>query len=118
MRHLAAAGGWRFLILDFRTGNDLALRRIEARRRRGGDPSDADGAVLQRQILSREPLSRSEERISLPVGEDDGSGSDRPEERSGDENAEWPEWLVRTLLERLDQPQGPEQANGDGGDQP
>lgn len=59
-RHLAVENGAGFGILEFPVSRQEALRRIEVRRCQGGDPSEADGAVLERQLEGLEPLDAAE----------------------------------------------------------
>ena len=49
-----------FCILDCHVPVELARRRLLARRRIGADPSDADETVLDRQVVTGEPLSEQE----------------------------------------------------------
>jgi len=69
-RNLAARAGAGFGILAPAVTPALAQRRIEARSRAGDDPSEADAAVLQRQLQGIEPLA-PEERSWLLSGVDD-----------------------------------------------
>jgi aminoglycoside phosphotransferase family enzyme/predicted kinase len=57
---LAAAAQAPFSILDCRGSLPLLRRRIEARRLRGGDASEADVAVLYRLAAALEPLDAAE----------------------------------------------------------
>ena len=57
---LAAAAEAPFAILDCRGSLPLLRRRIEARRLRGGDASEADVAVLYRLAAALEPLDAAE----------------------------------------------------------
>jgi len=59
-RSLAQRCGAGFAILECRCPPSLAAERIARRRRQGGDPSEADGAVLERQLVSLEPLGPAE----------------------------------------------------------
>ncbi|OIQ74031.1 hypothetical protein GALL_443280 [mine drainage metagenome] len=64
---LARRVGVPFTILDCRA-DDAALRaRVAARNRRGDDASEADVAVLERQLGWREPLGADERAASLAV---------------------------------------------------
>ncbi len=56
----AAAHGTPFAILDFDAPPSVLRARIEARSREGRDPSEADLAVLERQLATREPLDARE----------------------------------------------------------
>jgi hypothetical protein len=67
MRDLARVHGAAFLILACSCPEALARRRITARQRGGGDPSEADAAVLSAQLESREPLRQEEKAHSLAV---------------------------------------------------
>ncbi|MEB3200757.1 MAG: AAA family ATPase [Synechococcaceae cyanobacterium] len=66
-RSLAARCQAGFSILDCRISLELAERRIARRRQLGGDPSDADSDVLQRQWQAREPLTESEQQHAVVV---------------------------------------------------
>jgi len=59
-RSLARRGGAGFAILECRCSPALAAERIARRQRQGGDPSEADRAVLERQLASLEPLGPEE----------------------------------------------------------
>lgn len=69
-QRIAQRAGAGFGILAPAVSPELARRRIEERRRAGGDPSEADAAVLDRQLHSSEPLA-AEERRWLLEGPDD-----------------------------------------------
>ncbi|MCE9661695.1 MAG: AAA family ATPase [Burkholderiales bacterium] len=64
---LAAATSAPFTILDCRGSLPLLRRRIEARRMRGGDASEADVAVLYRLAVSAEPLDAQERERAIVV---------------------------------------------------
>lgn len=64
---LAADSGAVFLILDFRVPESELRRRIVSRLSRGTDASDADMAVLERQIREEEPLDGEERVKAIPV---------------------------------------------------
>lgn len=66
-RDLAASLGARFRILDFRASEDALRARVARREREGGDPSDADTSVLERQIAAREPLGDAEREGAITV---------------------------------------------------
>ncbi|MCP9933180.1 AAA family ATPase [Cyanobium sp. Candia 9D4] len=85
MEELARRCGVPFLILDCHCTLEQARRRIEERRQRGSDPSDADAAVLEAQLRSREPLEEGERRHALEVGAELTAGDlvARVEERLG-----------------------------------
>jgi hypothetical protein len=70
---LAARLGARFLILPCSCPRAEALARIGARLAAGGDPSEADGAVLEEQLQRLEPLDARERAHCLP-GPWDGAG--------------------------------------------
>jgi aminoglycoside phosphotransferase family enzyme/predicted kinase len=70
MEDLARLCGVPFLILACPITPEQARRRIEERRQRGGDPSDADGAVLEAQLRSIEPLDERELQHALAAGEE------------------------------------------------
>ena len=70
------------MILDCRCPPELARRRLSARQSVGLDPSDADLAVLERQLQNRDPLERSELASTLVAEASDADGSadtDRPD---------------------------------------
>ena len=58
---LAGRHGAGFAILACSAPLPLALERLEQRRQRGGDPSEADDAVVHRQIEILEPLTAEEQ---------------------------------------------------------
>ncbi|MDM7952979.1 MAG: AAA family ATPase [Cyanobium sp. CZS 25K] len=58
-----------FLILGCFTSPDQARRRIEERWSHGGDPSDADGAVLEGQLRTMQPLDERERDRCLEVAD-------------------------------------------------
>jgi predicted kinase len=70
---LAVRLGVRFVLLDCRCPLELAERRILQRQAIGADPSDADFAVLQRQLASREPLAQEERAsvLAIAMGSDE-----------------------------------------------
>ncbi len=61
-RVLAESLGARFTILDFDADPATLRRRVKERLSRGTDASDADLAVLEWQLATREPLTREETR--------------------------------------------------------
>lgn len=64
---LAAHRNMPFLIIDVRA-EEMALRaRLDARRQRHDDPSEADIEVLEHHLQTREPLSGAELAVALPV---------------------------------------------------
>ncbi len=70
-RLLAEAAGAPFLILDFRAPLDVLRARVAERSARAADASEADLAVLERQITAREPLTPAEMAVAVAV---DGTG--------------------------------------------
>lgn len=70
MGAVAAAAGVPLLILDLQAPSGLLRQRISRRQRLGQDPSDADLAVLDQQLRSRESLSAAELRLAVAVGPD------------------------------------------------
>ena len=66
-RGLAEARGARFSILDFKAPEAVLRQRVAARGKAGSDPSEADLAVLQRQLETREPLLPAEEGVAVEV---------------------------------------------------
>ncbi|MDC8756680.1 AAA family ATPase [Janthinobacterium fluminis] len=66
-RTLADALGVPFFIIDLRAGEATLRARVAARARAGGDPSDADAAVLAHQLAHREPLSGDERALALSL---------------------------------------------------
>lgn len=85
MEDLAQRCGVPFLILACCSTPEQARGRIEARRQQGGDPSDADGAVLEAQLRAQQPLDEGELRHVLDVGAELTAGDliARVEERLG-----------------------------------
>jgi len=68
MAAVAAAAGVPLLILDFQVPVEELRRRIARRQQQGLDPSDADWAVLERQITQAEPLTPEERQRAVVVG--------------------------------------------------
>lgn len=67
-----------FVILDCTVPPAVAARRLELRRQRERDPSDADAAVLRAQQSGLEPLTPEERRCALACGEAlSGEGEER-----------------------------------------
>lgn len=64
---LARVAGIPLIILDVAAPEPVLRERIQARARRGGDPSEADLAVLDHQLANEEPLSEAERRLSIRV---------------------------------------------------
>ena len=56
------------VILDLQVPRPLLERRISGRQRAGGDPSDADLAVVARQLACQEPLTAAEQTRSIAIG--------------------------------------------------
>lgn len=77
LRDLAAARGARFQILEFAVDPAWARSAIERRLRHGGDPSDADAAVLENQLRLWQPLGEGEADrvINVSAAADDGEES-------------------------------------------
>ncbi len=67
MEDLARQCSVPFLIVACCSSPEQAQRRLVERRALGGDPSDADGAVLEAQFRTLEPLDRSERARCLDV---------------------------------------------------
>ena len=66
-RALAKEAGAGFLILDAQAPIDLLRRRIQARLERGADPSEANIAVLERQLEHDHPFEEAERPFALAV---------------------------------------------------
>jgi len=60
MAALAHRCGVPLVILDCRVSPLLARRRLQARQRQGGDPSEANGSVLNRQLQMQQPFTAEE----------------------------------------------------------
>jgi len=86
-RHLAVP----LVILDIRTPEAVLRPRVSQRAGAGGDASEADLAVLERQIQTREPLAEGEREHALVVDGATATGDD----------------VVRAVGHRLQAPQGP-----------
>ena len=95
---LAGRCGARFLILDCRCTPALARRRIRARLAVGLDPSDADLAVLERQLRHWQPLEPRERAVTL-VAEASDAGS--PSSLADVETEALSDAEARAQLERL-----------------
>jgi predicted kinase len=67
MEALARQRGVPFLILACVSSQEQARRRLVERQVLGGDPSDADGAVLEAQFRAMEPLDGPERARCLEV---------------------------------------------------
>ena len=68
---LAARHGVALTILDCRAPMPLLRRRVRVRLQQGGDPSEADEAVLERLASCAEPLSAAEHKLALTVSTDE-----------------------------------------------
>lgn len=68
---LAEHLGIPFLIVTFHASDAELRRRIEQRSARGQDASEANLAVLERQIASQEPLGADEHAIRVDTGQPD-----------------------------------------------
>ena len=66
-RSIAEKAGVPFRILDFHVPLDVLRTRVEERRVRGDDASEAGLAVLERQIATREPLTPAEMAAAVTV---------------------------------------------------
>ncbi|MFM7732985.1 MAG: AAA family ATPase [Cyanobium sp.] len=66
-RDLAGRLGARFAVLACSCPEAEARTRVESRSRQGGDPSDADAAVLARQLAVIEPIEEGERQTLGPV---------------------------------------------------
>ncbi|WP_242466474.1 bifunctional aminoglycoside phosphotransferase/ATP-binding protein [Thiohalobacter sp. COW1] len=66
-QRLAQVAGIPLVILDVAAPEPVLRQRIQARARSGGDPSEADLAVLDQQLEHQEPLTGDERRISIVV---------------------------------------------------
>jgi aminoglycoside phosphotransferase family enzyme/predicted kinase len=64
---LAGERGVPLIILDLQGDADLFRRRVAEREAAGRDPSEATVEVLERQLLSREPLTREERDAAVAV---------------------------------------------------
>jgi predicted kinase len=60
MAALAHRCGVPLVILDCRVSPLLARRRLQARQSQGGDPSEANGSILNRQLQKQQPFSPGE----------------------------------------------------------
>jgi aminoglycoside phosphotransferase family enzyme/predicted kinase len=69
-RAVAQRGAAAFTIVDMRASVETLRRRVAARTIAGGDPSDADVAVLEHQLASAEPLAQDELASVLAVDAD------------------------------------------------
>ncbi|MBL8480995.1 MAG: AAA family ATPase, partial [Rhodocyclaceae bacterium] len=67
LRRLAQDMGAGYAILDCQCAPDLLRQRVASRAAQGRDASDADRAVLERQLLEHEPLTQDERPCTLDV---------------------------------------------------
>lgn len=72
-RKLASDKGAEFSILHFHADEATLRRRIVDRAKQGGDASDADLAVLDRQLASHEPLQPDEYSDVIPIASPENS---------------------------------------------
>jgi aminoglycoside phosphotransferase family enzyme/predicted kinase len=70
LRAVAEQRGVRFVILDVRASETELRARVAKRTREGRDASDADLAVLSRQLVTRQPLD-DDERVGIVAVETD-----------------------------------------------
>ncbi len=63
-------------ILDLHADEATLRRRIVARMQAGGDPSEADLAILEHQLASAEPLDENEQAFTMPVDAGDDQADD------------------------------------------
>jgi aminoglycoside phosphotransferase family enzyme/predicted kinase len=68
MAAVAQRRGVGLTILDLQVPQPLLEQRITARQQAGGDPSDADLAVLAQQLQCQEPLTAAEQARSIAIG--------------------------------------------------
>lgn len=66
-RAAARERGLPFAILHCRAEADLLRERVRAREQRGGDPSEAGLAVLERQLADHDPLRDDERPLAIEV---------------------------------------------------
>jgi uncharacterized protein len=72
-RSLAATLGVPYVIVDCTAAESTLRARIDARARRGNDPSEADAAVLDHQLRTQEPLAPDE--MPFVLRHDNGSST-------------------------------------------
>ena len=70
MAAVASGRGVPLHLLDLRTPLPLLRERIRLRARAGADPSDADAAVLARQLQQWQPLDDAERIRAIPIAPD------------------------------------------------
>lgn len=68
-------------IVSLMASESTLRKRITARNAAGGDPSDADLAVLDRQLRTSSPLSDAERELSIDVDTEEAAGWQRAIER-------------------------------------
>jgi len=66
-RHIAARGGYRFVILDCQAPEEQLRNRITERMQRDQDASQANLEILYYQIANRDPLSDMEQEYAVVV---------------------------------------------------
>ena len=76
-RRLAEQLSVGFVILDFRARDEVLRQRIVRRRHEGRDASEANLAVLEEQLKTREPLTTDEQPFVVPVDSEDPHAADR-----------------------------------------
>ena len=81
---LAGELGVPFAILDFRADPEALRERVRQRSAAGGDASEADLAVLERQLQKMEPLSEAEQDRVIEVATTDPGAAERLRERVTD----------------------------------
>jgi len=94
MANLAKRLGVGFAILDCRCCPEEAVRRIRCRLREGVDPSQADEAVLESQLLKRDPLEEGEAQGAIVVESE--ADRDEQEVRMGEVKKRLSALQVRT----------------------
>ena len=86
------------MILPCPCSPELARRRIAQRRQQGGDPSEADAAVLEAQLAALEPLEADERPFSLNL---ETAAASLASPDSGAVDADRDESAPQVLLESL-----------------
>jgi aminoglycoside phosphotransferase family enzyme/predicted kinase len=66
-RALARELGRPFVILDLQASREELLRRLSLRQQQEGEASEADTAIMERQLASRDPLDEEEQSEALAV---------------------------------------------------
>jgi aminoglycoside phosphotransferase family enzyme/predicted kinase len=90
-REAADRQGVPWLIVDVRAGRETLRRRISERQTTGTDPSDADFAIVERQLADREPLQEDEFRAVVIV---DTESADWPAALDAELRRRLPEWIA------------------------